>query len=136
MIGSDDLHGAPSQSRGLLFPKLRLGNPAQEALLPDRLCTFAPAPQKQTGSWSFRLEHSQAELGNQRSCWFRLCRLRMIGPDDLHGAPSQSRGSWAISSASAYETLIPKRVLGQKVVSLRDQRDEIMGAVEFLLAGL
>jgi uncharacterized protein (DUF433 family) len=52
----------------LLFPKLRLGNPAQEALLPDRLCTFAPAPQKQTGSWSFRLENSQAELGNQRSC--------------------------------------------------------------------
>jgi hypothetical protein len=51
----------------LLFPKLRLGNPAQEALLPDRLCTFAPELQKQTGSWSFRLENSQAELGNQRS---------------------------------------------------------------------
>jgi hypothetical protein len=42
-----------------------LGKASTMLKLPERLCTFALAPRKQTGSLSFQLEDSQAELGNQ-----------------------------------------------------------------------
>jgi len=59
-----------------------------------------------------------------------------MGKPAQHLNPQFEIEAFPVIMSTAELAGVPKRVLGEKVLSLRDKRDEIIGALDFLLTGI